>query len=319
MLATLWVLLTVLPVAAAFAHSVLKLYPASSRKRYSLLDGLCAVALRFLHLCFAIHRSFQAWVQNSLNQADLDVQLLLVDDRFDDLDDRRRQLADFLQSLPQRPENFAVVLPDASHRACSSSQPQSAAALDAALDADLDAVETLCAWALLAKIPRLTVYTRDGRIKRAAACIDGRLQQSKMVHRAFGNKTPRISLNSAEQPSAAADTPPPDLHVALWSRDDGFPALAGLSRKLACQSRDRLLHSKDIDEALVAAHLKDPLGHAHPDLLLLYDDLVCIPEFPPWQMQNTEVFQIGSAAKSLGDAAFHALASYAKIEKRWGK
>ncbi|KAJ1796181.1 hypothetical protein LPJ75_007292 [Coemansia sp. RSA 2598] len=155
---------------------------------------------------------------------------------------------------------------------------------------------------------------------------------------AFGAGTPNIALencspnhsnsrHSESAPSLADSTgipdkdrkEKPDIHISLWSREDGFPALAELSQKLAKQARAGMLKSQSVDERLVASELRDAAGHAHPDLMLLYSDLICIPEFPPWQLQNTEVFQIGSAAKGLGDAVVRALTSYAKIERRWGK
>ncbi|KAJ1862830.1 hypothetical protein LPJ73_000670 [Coemansia sp. RSA 2703] len=323
---TLW-LLTLVPLAALVHLGKQSGRQSPLIKRalgQKLGDGLCALALRLIHLIFAIHWSFQEWVQRSLTQADLDVQELLLGEDTVELADKRQQLADFLQALPQRPENFAVILPETSE----------CAGVDLTLSCDVDSVETLCAWGLLAKLPRMTIYTRDGRLKNTIEDIEHRLKQSKMVQRAFGGSMPNIVLENGSRVikrernfTADADTSPdsnrrdskPDMHVSLWSRDDGFPALVELSKELAGRAKSGMLSFKSVDESFAATMLEDPAGHAHPDLMLLYDDLICVPEFPPWQLQNTEVFQIGSAAKSLGDAVVRALTSYAKIEKRWGK
>ncbi|KAJ1724353.1 hypothetical protein LPJ53_001368 [Coemansia erecta] len=233
----------------------------------------------------------------------MDVQELLLGEDTVELADKRQQLSDFLLSLPQRPENFAVILPETGE----------CAGVDRALSCDVGSVETLCA---------------------TVGDIEHRLKQSKMVQRAFGGSMPNIVLESGSRATkrernltADTGTSPdsnrrdskPDMHVSLWSHDDGFPALVELSKELAGRAKSGMLSSKSVDESFAATMLEDPAGHAHPDLMLLYDDLVCVPEFPPWQLQNTEVFQIGSAAKSLGDAVVRALTSYAKIEKRWGK
>ncbi|KAJ2700715.1 hypothetical protein FB645_004889 [Coemansia sp. IMI 203386] len=331
MTTVLW-LLSLLPLAAlVHLGGLANKKPRSMRRLLSqqLCDGLCALALRAIHLVFAIHRSFQTWVQRSLTQAEFDVQELLQGEDTDELADKRQNLADFLASLPQRPDNFTVILPGL----------QDCSELGESLLCDIDSVEVLCAWGLLAKMPRLTVYTQDGRLKNAIDDIDHRLRQSKMVQRAFGGHTPNIvlerysnkhsnsTINDDSMQSAVTNTnirdksnnDKPDIHISLWSRDDGFPALAGFSRNLAKQARNGTLSSKDVDESMVAGELQDAAGHTHPDLMLLYDNLVCIPEFPPWQLQNAEVFQIGSEAKGLGDAVVRALTSYAKIEKRWGK
>ncbi|KAJ2823914.1 hypothetical protein FBU31_004136, partial [Coemansia sp. 'formosensis'] len=159
-----------------------------------------------------------------------------------------------------------------------------------------------------------------------------RLRKSSMAQRVTTNgRVARIRLEDGKHVEYSggddidADTDlsferPPTLHVSLWSRDNGYPALARLARELAGQDECGRLSSGSIDEPCVAAKLVDATGHEHPDLVLLYDDLVCIPDFPPWQLQNSEVFQVGSAtARSLGNAALSAFASYANIEKRWGK
>ncbi|KAJ1647894.1 hypothetical protein LPJ64_000780 [Coemansia asiatica] len=332
MATTLW-FLSLLPLAALVHLGGQANKRPWSMKRLSgqqILDVLCALALRIVHLVFAIHRSFQMWVQRSLTQAEFDVQELLQGEDTDELADKRQNLADFLASLPQRPENFAVVLPEL----------HECVELKESLLCDIDSVETLCAWGLLAKMPRLTIYTQDGRLKNAIDDIGHRLRQSKMVQRAFGgSSTPSIVLENCSSKyssnSIHTETLPnpvtnpgipgndykekPDINISLWSRDDGFPALSEFSRILAKRAKAGMLKPRCIDEHLVAEELRDKAGHAHPDLMLLYSDLLCIPEFPPWQMQNTEVFQIGSEAKGLGDAVVRALTSYAKIEKRWGK
>ncbi|KAJ2861519.1 hypothetical protein GGH94_004849 [Coemansia aciculifera] len=286
-----------------------------------LCDGLCALVLRAAHLAFTIHRSFQAWVQNSLSQAELDVQELLQGDDTEELTEKRQHLADFLQSLPQRPEHFAVILPEANE--CSQG---------GTMAFEVDAVETLCTCALLAKVPRLTVYTRNGSLKTSFDEIAYRLRKSSMTQRVTANgRMARICLDDGKhvEYSGGDDMDvdadlcierPLSLHVSLWSRDNGYPALARLARELAGQAECGRLPSGSIDESYVATKLVDAAGHQHPDLVLLYDDLVCIPDFPPWQLQNSEVFQVGSAtARSLGNAVLSAFASYANIEKRFGK
>ncbi|KAJ2492484.1 hypothetical protein IWW37_001389 [Coemansia sp. RSA 2050] len=286
-----------------------------------LSNGFCALVLRAAHLAFAVHRSFQAWVQNSLSQAELDVQELLQGDDTEELAEKRQHLAGFLQSLPQRPEHLAVILPEASE--CGQG---------GTMACEVDAVEILCTCALLAKVPRLTVYTRNGSLKTSFDEITYRLRKSSMTQRVAANGcAPRICLDDGKHVehfgSNDMDTdadiraePPHALHVSLWSRDNGYPALVRLARELAGQAECGRLPSGSVDEACVAAKLADAAGHQHPDLVLLYDDLVCIPDFPPWQLQNSEVFQAGAAtARSLGNAVLCAFASYANIERRWGK
>ncbi|KAJ2033889.1 hypothetical protein H4S03_005347 [Coemansia sp. S3946] len=255
-----------------------------------LCDGLCVLILRAAHLAFTIHRSFQAWVQNSLSQAELDVQELLQGDDTEELTEKRQHLADFLQSLPQRPEHFAVILPETNE----------------------------CG--------------QGGSLKTSFDEIAYRLRKSSMTQRVAANgRMARICLDDGnhveysggDDMDADADLHierPLSLHVSLWSRDNGYPALARLARELAGQAECGRLPSSSVDEPCVATKLVDAAGHQHPDLVLLYDDLVCIPDFPPWQLQNSEVFQVGSAtARSLGNAVLSAFASYANIEKRWGK
>ncbi|KAJ2629288.1 hypothetical protein GGF44_004302 [Coemansia sp. RSA 1694] len=318
--------------------------------RQQVVDGLCALILRAAHLAFSIHRSLQAWVQNSLSQTELDVQELLQGDDTEELAEKRQHLADFLQSLPQRPEHFAVILPEAD---------EGTQGVGSTMACEVDAVETLCTCALLAKVPRLTVYTRNGKcnadvmygqrkkttpltrhcffiffigsLKTSFDEIAYRLRKSSMTQRVAANgRMPRIRLDDGSHAECSggdvdADVDPriecpPMLHVSLWSRDNGYPALARLARELAGQAECGRLPSGSVDESCVAEHLKDAAGHQHPDLVLLYDDLVCIPDFPPWQLQNSEVFQVGpAAARSLGNAVLCAFASYANIERRWGK
>ncbi|KAJ2766403.1 hypothetical protein IWQ57_004377, partial [Coemansia nantahalensis] len=140
--------------------------------RQPLLDAVCAAALRSVQLAFAVHGSFQAWVQGSLAQAGLDVQELLHAADTDAVLEKRQQLADFLASLPQRPEHLAVILPDAALR-----RREPPAGL---LPDDVDNAEALCAWAILAGVPRLSIYTRDGALERSAEAIASRLRDSKM-------------------------------------------------------------------------------------------------------------------------------------------
>ncbi|KAJ1942825.1 hypothetical protein EC988_006390, partial [Linderina pennispora] len=74
-MAMTWVF-TVLAVAV-LAHLSGRSSAAGKRSaRQQLCDGLCTILLRALHLAFTIHRSFQAWVHNSLNQAQFDVREL---------------------------------------------------------------------------------------------------------------------------------------------------------------------------------------------------------------------------------------------------
>ncbi|KAI8324280.1 hypothetical protein GQ54DRAFT_285100 [Martensiomyces pterosporus] len=285
-----------------------------------LCDGVCAIILRVVHLAFAIHRSFQAWVQSSLTQAEFDVQELLQGDETDDIVARRNRLADFLTTLPQRPEHFAAIIPEPSAREDDADEA-------AAIVRGVDSVETLCAWCILAKVPCLTVYSKDGGLKSSLDSIAYRLRTSKMLERAANGRVPQICLEDGEHieylgtdaESAAAPGHRFDIRVSLWSREDGYPSLARLSQELCRLAEVGSLNAKDIDEAYIAAKLKHAAGFPHPELVLLYDDLVCLPEFPPWQLQSSEVFQIGSAAGSLDGAVCRALVSYARIEKRWGK
>ncbi|KAJ1907167.1 hypothetical protein LPJ81_000929 [Coemansia sp. IMI 209127] len=281
--------------------------------RQQLCNGACAIALRVIHLGVDIHRAFQEWVQSSLSQAGLDVHELLDGNDSEAISERRQRMADFLTSLPQRPAHLAVILPETRE--------------DIVND-----VEVLCASGLLAKVPRLTIYTRDEAINDSVEAISGRLRKSKMVARAFGS-TPRIDLNSGNgcveqlgiDTDRISDTEPvgqrADICISLWSRGNSYPALSALARELADQTRRGLLEAKQIDEALVTRRLADPSGYGHPDLVILVDDLACLPEFPPWQLQNAEMVQVGtsSATGSLGGAAFGALVRYAKVKRRWGK
>ncbi|KAJ1664708.1 hypothetical protein IW140_003961 [Coemansia sp. RSA 1813] len=287
--------------------------PSKQSARQQLCDGACVIALRFIHLGVNIHRSFQEWVQSSLNQAGLDVHELLEGDDNEVVAVRRQQMADFLTSLPQRPVHLAVILPEAHE--------------DIVND-----VEILCASSLLAKVPRLTVYIRGEVIKDSAEAISSRLRKSKIAARAFGS-TPRIDLNSGNDhvehlgvdtgriPDAELEERKPDIYVSLWSRNDSYPALSALARELASQTQCGLLDAKRVDEEFIKNRLADPSGYCHPDLVVLVDDLACLPEFPPWQLQNAEMVQLSTsnAVDGLGGVVFSALVRYAKVEKRWGK
>ncbi|KAJ2158622.1 hypothetical protein GGF46_003622 [Coemansia sp. RSA 552] len=278
-----------------------------------LLDGACTVVLRSAHLVFAIHQLFQAWVQSSLTQAGRDVQELLQADDTDAMLEKRQALGEFLASLPQRPGHLAAVLPEAGIR---EHEPCRCLSM-----CEIDDVEALCAWGLLAKVPRLSIYTRDGSLERSFDSIVGRLRDSKMAARAFGGRTPAIRLESRQRTEClwSGREAQPDIHIALWSRRDGYPSLVELSRELTLEAQKGALSPSDITEACVANRLQDPHGHGHPDLVLLFDNVACIAEFPPWQLQDSELVQAGSAFRSVGDAFCHALASYSKIQRRWGQ
>ncbi|KAJ2848929.1 hypothetical protein IWW36_002989 [Coemansia brasiliensis] len=302
-----------LVLLAAVAHV------GSSRDKQSikeqLLNGICAIALRLIQLVFAIHCSFQAWVQDSLSQARIDMQELLQGDDTDVVLAKRQELSDLLASLPQRPEHLAVALPETSVRENE--------AIGSMLAGEIDDVEVLCAWSLLAKIPRLSIYSRDGSLDCSFDSIAGRLRNSKMLARGFNGRTPDICLESStrsEHICANSDTASrPDIYISLWSRKDGYPSLTKLAQKLSRRVQAGELASAAVIENLVADELRDPHGYKHPDLLLLLDDLPCVNEFPPWQLQNAELVQISSGARSLGDAVYRALLCFAKIEMRWGK
>ncbi|KAJ2083424.1 hypothetical protein H4R24_000803 [Coemansia sp. RSA 988] len=287
--------------------------------KQQLFDGACTLALRSTHLVFAIHRSFQKWVQSSLTQAGLDVQELLEANDTDAIMERRQRLRDYLASLPQRPEHLAVILPEARVRESREAQHL--------LTSCIDDVEALCAWTLLARVPRLSIYTRDGSTEAAFDAIATRLRNSKMAARAFNGRTPDICLeckDRTEHLRADAEAPVPsdyrpDIHISLWSRGHGYPSLVKVSQELAHKVQCKTLSPSNITEGLVAGCLRDPAGHRHPELLLLCDELAHIPEFPPWQLQDVELVQADSSSRSIGDAVCTALAGYAKIEKRWGK
>ncbi|KAJ2610118.1 hypothetical protein H4S08_003756 [Coemansia sp. RSA 1365] len=287
--------------------------------KQQLFDGACTLALRSAHLVFAIHRSFQKWVQCSLTQAGLDVQELLDANDTDAIMERRQRLSDCLASLPQRPEHLAVILPEARVRESQGTQRL--------LTSCVDDVEALCAWSLLARVPRLSIYTRDGSADALFDSIASRLRNSKMAARAFNGRTPDICLDikdRTEHLRADADAPVPsgyrpDIHISLWSREHGYPSLVRVSQELARKVQCNMLSPSDITEDLVAHYLRDSAGHRHPELLLLCDELAHIPEFPPWQLQDVELVQADSRNSGIGDAVCTALASYAKIEKRWGK
>ncbi|KAJ2806435.1 hypothetical protein H4R20_001689 [Coemansia guatemalensis] len=315
-----WVVPVLLLAAVARAGSASSSDGKNKRNmKQQLFDGACTLALRSAHLVFAIHRSFQKWVQCSLSQAGLDVQELLEANDTDAIMERRQRLGDYLASLPQRPEHLAVILPEASVR-----ESQGAQRL---LTSCIDDVEALCAWTLLARVPRLSIYTRDGSTDAVFDGIASRLRNSKMAARAFNGRTPEICLESKDRTEhlrADADAPVPlgyrpDIHISLWTREHGYPSLVKLSQELARKVQCNELSSSDITENLVAGCLRDPAGHRHPELLLLCDELAHIPEFPPWQLQDVELVQADSSSRSIGDAVCTALAGYAKIEKRWGK
>ncbi|PIA16665.1 hypothetical protein COEREDRAFT_86753 [Coemansia reversa NRRL 1564] len=316
------VVLTLLLAAVARVGSASNSNSDGRNKRdmkQQLFDGACTLALRSAHLVFAIHHSFQKWVQCSLTQAGLDVQELLDANDTDAIMERRQRLSDCLASLPQRPEHLAVILPEARVRECQGMQRL--------LTSCVDDVEALCAWTLLARVPRLSIYTRDDSAGALFDSIASRLRNSKMAARAFNGRTPDICLgskNRTEHLRADADAPVPpgyrpDIHISLWSREHGYPSLVKVSQELAHKVQCNMLSSSDITENLVADYLRDSAGHRHPELLLLCDELAHIPEFPPWQLQDVELVQADSSSSGIGDAVCTALASYAKIEKRWGK
>ncbi|KAJ2661938.1 hypothetical protein IW148_003145 [Coemansia sp. RSA 1199] len=310
MAAVVWFILSVLAVVLVRASG----YRSKWKVRQQLLDGACAVVLRSVQLAFAVHRSFQAWVQNSLTQAGLDMQELLQGDDTEAVLAKRQQLSDLLASLPQRPEHLAVILPE--------SKVRENEAIGTMLAGEVDDVEVLCAWGLLAKISHMSIYTRDGSLSRSFDSIAGRLRNSKMVARAFDGRTPNICLEAKSQVEhicAHSDSSQPDIHICLWSRDHGYPSIAKLAQELAREVQSGALSPTAITEACVATRLQDSRGCKHPELVLLLDDLPCMSEFPPWQLQNSELVQIGSGERSLGDAVFRALVRFAKIEMRWGK
>ncbi|KAJ2248368.1 hypothetical protein GGH97_001767 [Coemansia sp. RSA 475] len=108
MTAVVWFILLALVVVLVRVSG----YQSKWKVRQQLLDGACAVVLRSVQLAFAVHHSFQAWVQNSLTQAGLDMQELLQGDDTEAVLAKRQQLSDLLASLPQRPEHLAVILPE---------------------------------------------------------------------------------------------------------------------------------------------------------------------------------------------------------------
>ncbi|KAJ1948724.1 hypothetical protein FBU59_001460 [Linderina macrospora] len=301
-----WVF-TVLTVVA-LAHASGRSNAAGKRGAWhQLCDGLCTILLRAIHLAFTIHRSFQAWVHNSLNQAQFDVRELLEDDDSDEILVKRAKLIELFESLTQKPEHFAAILAEE--------------------DEPVDSVETLCAWCVMAKVPCLTVYKKNGGLRQSFDDIAYRLGSSKSILRAANGRAARICLRDGDRieyigtdvNAVLAAEQQFNIHISLWSRSNGFPSLVGLAKDMCRQVDIGTLAPKDIDEHHVAARLKHPAGFVHPDLILLYDDLVCIPEFPPWQLQDSEVYHIRSAAKGLDDAFYRALLGYGRIERRWGK
>lgn len=248
-----------------------------------MLDGLCGLALRVAHLLLSIHQLSQAWVHNSLHQARFDVQEILQGEP--------DELCSFLSTLPQRPETFAVILPDHidSHQ-------------------EAECVETVCAIAVLAKIPHVIVYSREDGDRTKV--VGDRLEKSETVRRAaeLVPEPPQIVLNGEDSSSC--------LNVSLWSRDNGYPALVRIAQELASMVREGGMAVESIDEAMVGARMPGK----YPDLVLLYDDLLCLPEFPPWHLQSAEIVQASPTwSKGIGGAVLDALASYAKVNKRWGK
>ncbi|KAJ1934264.1 hypothetical protein EC988_008861, partial [Linderina pennispora] len=229
------------------------------------------------------------------------------DDDTDEIAAKRAKLAGLFESLPQKPEHFAAIIAEE--------------------DEPVNSVETLCAWCVMAKVPCLTVYTRNDGLRQSFDDIAYRLGSSKSVLRAANGRAARICLRDGDRieyigtdiDTVLATEQQFDVHVSLWSRRNGFPSLVGVARDMCRQAEMGSLAPKDIDEQYVAARLKHPGGFVHPDLVLLYDDLVCIPEFPPWELQNSEVYQIRAAAKDLDDAFYRALMGYGRIERRWGK
>ncbi|KAJ2451448.1 hypothetical protein EV183_003582 [Coemansia sp. RSA 2336] len=311
--------MTVLAVCLSLVALAAVAHVGSGRGKQSvkeqLLNGICTIVLRSVQLAFAIHCSFQAWVQDSLSQARIDMQELLEGDDTDVVLAKRQELSDLLASLPQKPEHLAVALPEARVRENE--------AIGGMLAGETDDVEVLCAWSLLAKIPRLSIYSRDGSLGSSFDSIAGRLRNSKMVARGFNGRTPDICLESStrsEHICAHSDSASrPDIYISLWSREDGYPSLAKLAQRLSRRVQAGELAPAAVTESLVADELRDPHGFKHPDLVLLLDDLPCVNEFPPWQLQNSELVQIHSGARSLGDAVYRALICFAKIEMRWGK
>ncbi|ORX67907.1 hypothetical protein DL89DRAFT_269091 [Linderina pennispora] len=287
-MAMTWVF-TVLAVAV-LAHLSGRSSAAGKRSAWQqLCDGLCTILLRALHLAFAIHRSFQAWVHNSLNQAQFDVRELLEDDDTDEIAAKRAKLAGLFESLPQKPEHFAAIIAEE--------------------DEPVNSVETLCAWCVMAKVPCLTVYTRNGQ---SFDDIAYRLGSSKSVLRAANGRAARICLRDGDRieyigtdvDTVLATEQQFDIHVSLWSRRNGFPSLVGVARDMCRQAEMGSLTPKDIDEQYVAARLKHPGGFVHPDLVLLYDEP---------GLQNSEVYQIRAAAKDLDDRVLqsaHGLRTY---------
>ncbi|KAJ1940924.1 hypothetical protein GGF37_003773, partial [Kickxella alabastrina] len=79
---TLW-LLAFVPVAALIRFVGIPDDTPQQTKPFlrQIFDGLCYAILRFLHLAFAVHKSFQSWVQMTLLQNEVDVHDLLLGDR----------------------------------------------------------------------------------------------------------------------------------------------------------------------------------------------------------------------------------------------
>ncbi|KAI1627341.1 Decaprenyl diphosphate synthase-like protein [Exophiala viscosa] len=230
-----------------------------------------------------------------------------------------------VKSLDRIPEHLSVILKFKSEE-------------DGGLEALLDEVAELSAWAASAGIPLLSVYEKSGILKTYITSLQDLVNQKLASYFGPAPKAPSLRVFAPNHPSTTASpqilaqTPNkalsttserPHLDLLLLSATDGRDTLVDLTRTLAEMAQAQKISPKDITSNLINTEIsattaiadsktvngrgtpksQKEVGAGEPDLVIVFGPYVKLDGYPPWQIRLSEIYCVGDPSRDSSGGA----------------
>lgn len=193
---------------------------------------------------------------------------------------------------------------------------------DGGLELLIHQVAELSCWCVSSGIKILTIYEKEGRIKKYQSTTYRIISQKMQSYFGISRhnikiRSPYVSFFFNDDVSNETNYPV-DLEINFISQEDGRESLVDLTKTLCELSQSGKFSTKDISIELVDAGMNVSLL-TEPQLLMAFTPTCTLQGFPPWQIRFTEIFFVQNGDSVDYHIFMKGLQLYANAEMRWGK
>ncbi|XP_068697881.1 dehydrodolichyl diphosphate synthase complex subunit Nus1-like [Montipora foliosa] len=180
-------------------------------------------------------------------------------------------------------------------------------------------VAQLVVWSMAMGIPFISVYDRQGVLKRKTAAFSSEIiQKQKEVFKEESNKYTFV-LRTTDVKFDNDSLAPTQVCISLLSELDGKGDIIEASREFCKGIQTKRRAIKEMEPEFFNDLLKATHGIPDPDLAFKFGDVQMMMGFLPWQTRLTEFLPLRTHVNINYDTYISSLQRFGKCQQRFGK